>query len=265
MKGSGARSSPGGRDAPSTALPLNAGSDGAGPTEGIGAADAEVAWKRSQTSTAGAATAIRIPASRRSGRSPPFDRGRLRLAGRRRRRAARVAASSAGLGDEDVARPGRQEVGNVEASGPALHARDPLLEQDALDQLGLGEVAGAGDADLPAAGVLRLDLSRPLVRLGDRLLFAPTDVDERHLAFGAESLVQRVLAGAPRAAQATAARTSSGDIELDLFTFPSRIRSPRTVGALGIGQRADQVDRVGPVVGQVDVRLRRIGGVFVWE
>ena len=52
----------------------------------------------------------------------------------------RVAGLEAGLGHEDVARPGSQEVGDVEATAAALEARDALLQEDPLDQLSLREV-----------------------------------------------------------------------------------------------------------------------------
>ncbi len=48
----------------------------------------------------------------------------------------------------------------------------PLLEQEALDELGLGLMACAGDADERPLGVLRLDLARTRVALGDRLVDA---------------------------------------------------------------------------------------------
>ena len=60
----------------------------------------------------------------------------------------------AGLGDEDVARAAGEEVGNIEAAAAALDARDPLLEQDPLDQLRLGEVLGERGLDQLAAEVL---------------------------------------------------------------------------------------------------------------
>ncbi len=44
-----------------------------------------------------------------------------------------------------------------------------------------------------------LHLPRPLVRLGDRLLLGAADVDQRHVAVGAEALGERVLARAGRA------------------------------------------------------------------
>ena len=53
----------------------------------------------------------------------------------------RARGLGGGAGDEDVARAGGEEVGDVEAAAAPLEARDPLLEQDPLDQLGLGEVA----------------------------------------------------------------------------------------------------------------------------
>ena len=75
-----------------------------------------------------------------------------------------------------------------------------LLEQQALDELGLGLVARARDADERALGVLRLDLARPRVALGDRLVDAGrAGVDQRHPARRAEALVEPVRGAAPRA------------------------------------------------------------------
>src|SRR5436190_2121080 len=48
------------------------------------------------------------------------------------------------LWHEDVPRPRGEEVGDVEPAGAALDARDPLLEQDPLDELSLGEVSSPG-------------------------------------------------------------------------------------------------------------------------
>jgi acyl-homoserine lactone acylase PvdQ len=104
--------------------------------------------------------------------------------------------------DEHVARPGGQHVGDVEAAGAAQHRRDALLEQQALDELGLGLVARAGDLDELALGELRLDLARALVGLGDRLVDAEgAGVDERHAAVAAEALIERMGPGAGRAGE----------------------------------------------------------------
>src|SRR3954451_3615147 len=100
-----------------------------------------------------------------------------------------------GLGNQDVPRPRREEVRDIEAATAALEAGNPLLEEDSLDHLGLGEVRRARHPDLAASRVLRLDLARPLVRLGDGPLLAPPHVDERHPAVGTEALLQWILAG----------------------------------------------------------------------
>ena len=163
------------------------------------------------------------------------------------------AASAPAPGHEDVARAGRQEVGDVEAAAAPLEARDPLLEQDPLDQLGLGEVGGEGDLDRLAARVLGLHLARPLVRLGDRLLLAAADVDERHLAVRAEALAQRVLASAGRAGERLD-RVSS-DNELDLRHRGAVDREAADDG-LAARERADDPVDARPPGGQVDVGLR---------
>ncbi len=70
------------------------------------------------------------------------DRRTLRLSvdqlGLEQHLARRVDARG---GYQDVARAGREEVGHVEAGAAAQHARHALLEQQPLDELGLGEVA----------------------------------------------------------------------------------------------------------------------------
>ena len=91
---SAARWSPDRRRA-GTALPVNAGSDGGGATEGMGEAEAEVAWYSSQTSTAAPASAIRIPASSRSGRSPPCPTGASGSAARTSASRSRAASRPA--------------------------------------------------------------------------------------------------------------------------------------------------------------------------
>ena len=266
-RGSAARSSPGPCDARYAALPLEGGQRRRlGRWRGSGRRKPRSPGKSSQTSMAAPPiSAIRIPARRRSGRSPPVlgDGLAARSGGRRPAGRARPRRRPRGRGRR-AAR--RQEVGNVEAAHAALHARDPLLEQDALDQLGLGEVVGAGDADLVAARVLRLDLAGALVGLGDRLLLVAPHIDERHLAIGAEALAERVLArtagagegsdlgahGLHRSAENLLHKSSTSS------TRPSRIANPRTLGSSG-PRAADQIQRIGPVLGQVDVGLGGLG------
>ena len=59
--------------------------------------------------------------------------------------------------------PAARKSGTSKPRDAPLEAGDALLEQDPLDQLGLGQVAREGDLDELAAGVLGLDLARPLV------------------------------------------------------------------------------------------------------
>jgi hypothetical protein len=106
----------------------------------------------------------------------------------------------AGLRDHHVARARGEHVGHVEAARAAQHRRHPLLEQQSLDELGLGLMARAGDAHQRPLGVLRLDLARARVALGHRLVGArPRRVDQRHPARRAEGLVEPVGGRAPRA------------------------------------------------------------------
>ncbi len=95
----------------------------------------------------------------------------------------------AGLGDEDVSRPGGQEVRHVEAAGAARQRRDALLEQDPLDQLGLGEVARDRHPHGLAASATRLDLPGPLGPLVDRPHLGGAGRAEQHPAAPAEPLV----------------------------------------------------------------------------
>ena len=197
-----------------------------------------------QTSSAATTSAIAIPTTNRRTRSPSVSTGRgcgsAAPAGEQlpRRLEAR-------LGNQDVARAGGEEVGHVEAARAPLIARDPLLEQDALDQLRLGLVARERDLDRLPAGVLRADLARALVRRGDRLLPVAADVDERHLAVGAEALVERELARAGRAGerldrvgppQSTSSSISS--------TSPSSMRKPRTHRL--VGPASEQISQSTP-------------------
>src|SRR4051812_501958 len=92
------------------------------------------------------------------------------------------------LGNEHVARAGREEVRHVEAGCAAQDARHAPLEQERLDELGLGLVAAAGHPDELALRERRVDLAgapvRPaegrLERLGPRL-------HQRHAAARAEA------------------------------------------------------------------------------
>src|SRR4051794_20260148 len=127
-----------------------------------------------------------------------------RAAGRQRRAQVGLQQHVAGDrdargGDQDVPRAGGEEVRDVEARGAAQRGGHALLEQQALQELGLGLVVRAGDLDQPALRELRLDLPRPLARaVGGRLLADP-GVDERHPALRAEPLGRRLRRRAARA------------------------------------------------------------------
>ena len=94
------------------------------------------------------------------------------------------------LGDEHVTRPGGEEVRDVEAGAAPEHAGHALLEQQPLDELGLGLVARPRHSHQRALGELRLDLAGALVALADRphLARPVPAVDERQLAGRAEPL-----------------------------------------------------------------------------
>ena len=74
----------------------------------------------------------------------------------------------------------------------------PSSSSRSLDELGLGLVAGAGDAHELALGELRLDLARPLVRSRDGAstrLRRPS-VDQRHAAVAGRSARRAGMRGA---------------------------------------------------------------------
>src|SRR5436190_14335955 len=115
----------------------------------------------------------------------------------------------AGLRHEHVAPARGQEVGNVEADAPPEDARDALLEQQVLDQLGLGLMTRSGHAHQLPARVLRPDLARPLVRIARRrLLRRAAAEDERHAAVTAEASLGLVLAAAGRTYEGATRRRS---------------------------------------------------------
>ena len=99
------------------------------------------------------------------------------------------------LGHQHVARPGGEEVGDVEAGRAAQRARHALLEQQHLDELGLRLLARRSR---PGAASPRaycgLDLARPLAaaRCAGSSTSTLPGVGERHAALGAEALVERV-------------------------------------------------------------------------
>ena len=116
------------------------------------------------------------------------------------------------------------------------------------------------DPDQLAAGVLRPDLARPLVRVGDRLLLAVPGVDERHPAVAAEALAERMGERAARAGERLSPRArslASLDGELDLADL-AVLDAEAAQRLLALRERDDQVERVG-VGGEVDVGLRGIG------
>ena len=106
----------------------------------------------------------RRPAHRPDGRGCPEQLARDRLAAAR---------------DEHVARAGGQEIGHVEAAGAARERRHARLQQQALEQLGLGLVAGRGDTHELALGVGRMDLAGAVAQRVGRRRDGGARVDER--------------------------------------------------------------------------------------
>ena len=111
--------------------------------------------------------------------------------------AARVAEELAGGvqaagGDHDVTRAGGEEVGHVEPARAACERRDALLQQEALDELGLGLIARPGGADERAFGVGLVDLAGALGELGARRLLGRAFADQGKPALRAEALVRLV-------------------------------------------------------------------------
>ena len=136
------------------------------------------------------------------------DPGRVRL-GREPARTARVAEHLArGLlargRHEDVARAAGQEVRHVEAARAAGERRDALLEQQALDHLGLGLVARGGDAHQRALGVPGPDLARADGEVGLRRAF------EARARGRAAARRSRRSARGPRAARRTPGTRARG-------------------------------------------------------
>ena len=126
------------------------------------------------------------------------------------------------LRDEDVAAAGDQEVRNIGARRPALHAGDSLLDQQPLDHLRLGAVLRAGDLHELAFAVLRLDLARLPLTLAQRRLSAAGHMYERHSTGPTEALVRWVFLSTRWAEEAIGVHqpTSSATSR----TFPSSIR-----------------------------------------
>ena len=127
-----------------------------------------------------------------------------------------------GLGHHHVARARGEHVRDVEPALAAHHGRDPLLQQQALDQLGLGLVSRPGDLDGGALRVLGADLPGVGVRVVARRLLALARVDEGHAAGGAEALVEAVVEAAARADEAHPTLSSPS------ATSPSSMVKPRS-------------------------------------
>ena len=117
-------------------------------------AEFERASEEIRAITARSRASARMPASRSSSSAG----GRSLRA--RAARALRAPASRADSGTSTSRGPAARKSGTSKPPRAALQARDALLEQQPLDQLGLGLVGGAGDLHERALGVLRLDLAR---------------------------------------------------------------------------------------------------------
>ena len=92
--------------------------------------------------------------------------------------------------------PGARKSGTSNPPRAPGERRDALLEQQPLDELGLGLVARPGGADERAFGVGRLDLAGALGELGARRLLRRALAHERQPAVAAEALVRGSCAAA---------------------------------------------------------------------
>ena len=118
---------------------------------------------------------------------------------RARRRSARPGAAPRGrcsprtAGTSTSRGPAARKSGT---SKPALRRSrlgHALLQQHALDELGLGLVAGAGHLDQAALGELGLDLPRPSWASDTSFSAATSIRHERKLAVGTEPLIDRIV------------------------------------------------------------------------
>ena len=199
-------------------------------------------------STASAAASARTHAGVPSPAARSGDGGRL---GRAEDLARGVGA---GGGDEDVARPGGQEVRHVEAAGAAHQRRDALLEQQALR------------AARPRPGCARQPTftSAPSAYCGRILRARSRALGQRRLGVASAStsgMPQRrqnrsavvVLASRTTGTRAGAIRA---DLQLGLGDLRRRRSARRATSALAVLDADDHVQRVG-IEGEVDVGLRR--------
>ena len=159
------------------------------------------------------------------------------------------------LGHQDVPWPRREEVGHVEAARAALHARDPLIQQDPLDQLRLRQVAPAGDLHELALRVLGLDAAGALARLGDRLL--AVGARRRRAACRRRGRTAPPARSAGRRWDRRAARGQAPPWRLTSSTSLPRIEKARTDGASACSSEQIRCRLSGKPAGLVDVGLRR--------
>ena len=143
------------------------------------------------------------------------------------------AASEPDGGDEHVARAGGEEVRDVEAARAADQRRDALLEQQALEHLGLGLVARPGDPHQRALGVAAgapCGRARRLGSAAPRPLLAGEH--EREPAVAAEALVRSCAAAHDGHTSGALTSVSHPDLERGLGR-PRRRRSAtrRTSGS----------------------------------
>ena len=136
------------------------------------------------------------------------------------------AVSAPDSGTSTSRGPAARKSGTSKPGRPAQDARHALLEQESLDQLGLGLVAPAGHAHELALGVARVDLARAPVRLAERRLERlAARAHQRHAAARAERSPRRRPPGRSRADERPSASTTSSSSS---STRPSAIRHTRT-------------------------------------
>ena len=143
-----------------------------------------------------------VPTIRMVSRTIARMRTHGKAAGRRRaREGASASASRATSAPDAGTKISRGPLTIQSGSGDPLHRADDrrhaLLEQQALDQLGLRRSARGGDAHERALGELRADLARALGRPRVRQLTGGED--ERQVALRAEALLATERGAAGRA------------------------------------------------------------------
>ena len=207
----------------------------------------------------GDSAVARPPPSAITAASTSGRRGRARLArwsGARSAWSSTSRAVSAPASGTSTSRgPAARKSGTSKPARAAQHARHALLEQQALDQLGLGLVAPARHAHELALGV---DAGRSCARARAPRSAAPRAARRRRARAACRSSGRSsrpTSSSRPQPGQASGGQPSTTSSSSS-STRPSAIRHARTTG-LAL-QRHDQVAPV-RVGREVDVGLRRLG------